>query len=786
MADMRPALAVGLVLTGLLLAWLVGRLAGARVGRRRQDIGAVLALTAATFLFFWPVLLAGYVFPKGGGDLWGQLYPVWSLIARHVPQGVPPLWDPLLMAGDPILSEAQYGLFNPLNWPIFVVSPPPMELVLWRGMVSLLLAGVGTYLFLTRAPRLRLAPVAGLLGGCAYMLADPFVVHLGHPQINDAMAWLPWSLLGVEWALATHPARKGALAGIPVALMVLAGHGQMALYGLITVGLYGAWRSLTLVSNARQKRAALRQWVRNLGRLTLVAAVGFALAAAMLLPAMERIPWTNRSLVPEEQRQGYEFFPALLADSVAPDIHGRGPDGWWPVQDRVESGYAGALTLLLATLGVATWRRRALFWVLLGLLAFGFALGYQAPLYPAVAPLPFFKDLWKTARAIYLLAFAVAVLGGMGLQALVERRERRTIALWSGALLAGGTLLALGGSYLLEGVPAGRPHQRAVANLRLVGGLAVSLAGLAWAWGRWRQRWSLAGILLLLVVELVALGALTEADPSPPLAAARPESEHAAALAFLRSDPGWFRVDSQDQARHLWSPETLQVQGFETLQGSGNPLSLWPYEQFYWTLPNKTAPGYRLLGAKYIIMPKGALPAGQGFWPVFTEDPEIDVHLNTLALPRAWLVYDTEAVGGYDEAWRRVQEPAFAPERTAVVENGPRLNGQGSGGVEVVGYAPNELRFTIHSDAPALFVLSDVYYPGWHAYLDGVSVPLYRADVTFRGVAVQAGTHELRMRFWPGSLQRGLLLVAAGGMGLLWALLPVGALPRLRKLFLRH
>jgi len=753
---MRPSLWIGVALIGAVLAWVAPRLPGPRRGR--EDAGAVLALTAIAALFFWPVLLAGHVFPRGGGDLWSQLYPVWAFVSSQVQRCIFPLWDPLLTAGDPILSEGQYGLFNPVNWPLFLLSPPPPAAVLLRGMVGPLLAGVGMYLYLTRSPRLGLGLPAGLLGAVAYMLSDPFVIHLGHPQINDAMAWLPWSLLGLDRAL-TAPSWRGAAAGgVPLALMVLAGHGQVSFYGLIATGLYGLW-----LCAAPGGPSSPRSPLERLGRLALAGVVGFALSAPMTLPGIERLPWTVRSLVPQDLRRGYEFHPALLADSLAPYIHGRTLEGTWFGVNRVEKAYVGAVALLLAGLGLAARPRRSWFWLLLGGLAFLFALGYQAPLYPAVAGLPIFAESWKTARAIFLTCFALSVLGALGLQALVESPPRRR-PLWPAALVAGAAVLWTAAPALLTGVPAGPPHQAALANLRLAALLALGLALLSWLWLRRGARWALAGILLLAVGELVALGALVETERSAPLAG----PDHAAALAFLRSDPGWFRVDSEGAARHLWSPESLQVQGFETLQGSGDPLSLFPFEQFYWTLPSKTAPGYRLLGAKYIIVPKGEPPGGEGIWPVFTDDPLVDVHLNTLALPRTWLVYRTEPVDGYGEAWRRVQEADFRPEEVAFVEGGPRLDGEGSGRIEVVRYSPNEVRLVVHTDVPALLVLSDVYYPGWQAYVDGEPVPIYRTDVTFRGVVVPPGSHRVRMRFWPSSLRLGLGLALAGLAVLLW------------------
>ena len=71
----------------------------------RRDGMPALFLIGATALFFWPLWIAGYRFPKGGGDLWGQLYPVWSFVAEELGRGVLPLWNPRMLGGDPIFSE---------------------------------------------------------------------------------------------------------------------------------------------------------------------------------------------------------------------------------------------------------------------------------------------------------------------------------------------------------------------------------------------------------------------------------------------------------------------------------------------------------------------------------------------------------------------------------------------------------------------------------------------------------------------------------------------------------
>ncbi len=724
--------------------------------KRHDAIWPLLLLGGAIALFFWPIWLAGYRFPAGGGDLWGQLYPVWSFVSEWLREGILPLWNQRMMGGDPILSEGQYGLFNPLNWPLFLADPIPTALVLLRGAFSLWLAGAGTYLYLRRSPVWQLGRAAAMTAAVAYMLADPFVVHLGHPQFNDGMAWLPWVLWGVDTA--ARRARAIPLAALAVALLLLSGHGQSSLYGAMVVSIYALWQ------------AAEGGWpagLKRLARLGLVGAVGIALAAPALWPAMERLPLTDRAGVAEELRHGYEFPPAMLIDLLNPAFHGRGIAGFWPAWDRVESAYVGAVALYLAVLGLLADLGRRRTWVLIGLavVAYLFALGYQGPLYPRLASLPLFVESWKTSRAIFVLAFVLAIGAALGVERL-RRGPRAGIATWAAGLLGAGLLLWFAAPRWVGDVPAGEHQLRALEGLRLAALVAGGTAALGWAVFRgWH--YGRAALLLLLLAELVTMGALVEVEPLPTT-----EEFHAAALDFMRADPGWFRVDVDVTARGLWPPVFMQMAGFEVPQGTGNPMELRTFTYFYWSLPRRTSPGYRVLGAKYIIVPKGAPVGGEGIWPVFVDDPYVDVHLNTLAMPRAWLVYRTHVVHDYGEALQRVQLANWRPELEAVVENGPQLSGEGSGRIEVVAYLPNRVELVVHTDRTALLVLSDTDYPGWRGLVDGQPTAIYRTDVTFRGLVVPAGSHRVEMRFWPASLQLGLGLagMALGVMLAAWLL----------------
>ncbi|MGC9348521.1 MAG: YfhO family protein [Anaerolineae bacterium] len=712
---------------------------------RLRQLSPYFLLVAALALFFWPVWLLGYTFPVGGGDLWGQLYPVWSYVGKFVRRGVFPLWSTHMMAGDPIVGEPQYGLFNPLNWWLFVASPMPRWAILARGLLPLFVAGAGMYTYLRHSPVWRLSEAPSLVGATAYMLADPFLTHLGHPQINDAMAWLPWCFLAVD--VVVRRRRFTALAVAPIALTMVTGHYQTTLFTGVATGLYALWRLLSQPPG---------RWLRLGAQLLLVALCGVALAMPAILPSLERYPYTERAILQVEAWRGYQWPAAMAIDLLAPGFHGRGTTGFWAPWARVEGGYTGAAAFLLALLALLhdARRPRTWFFVLLGGLAVGYALGHDGPIYPTLYGIDLIARMHKTARAIYLLSFCVAVGAAAGAAAL-RCPGRRAHLLWIALLTLGGVLLLWQAPRLASGVPAD-VQPVSLASLRIVAGVTLITAALG-RLGRRPKSWVQTALLLLLLGELVLTGTGVELEPTS-------DEPPNPAIAYLKSDPNWFRVDVDGGARGRLSPAVLLSHGFEVPQGSGNPMELFSYTQFYWAIPYKGAPAYQLLGVKYIIVPSDAQSGGENIWPVFTDAPLVDVHLNTNAMTRVWLVYDTVSVATVEEANDFVFAEDFRPAEIAVVQDGPTLNGQGTGTLEVLAYAPNKVEFFVRTSEEALLILSDMHYPGWIATVDRKPTPIHRTDVIFRGVVVPSGEHRVTMRYRPRSLMLGLGLASVAAL----------------------
>ena len=151
-------------------------------------------------------------------------------------------------------------------------------------------------------------------------------------------------------------------------------------------------------------------------------------------------------------------------------------------------------------------------------------------------------------------------------------------------------------------------------------------------------------------------------------------------------------------------------------------------------------------------------------------DGEVKVYENRNVLPRAFVVREAGAVSDREEAIARIKEEGFDPAQTAVIEGdlppaqlAALANGQATGddAVQITGYQDNRVDLTVETDSAGLLVLSDTYYPGWKAYVDGERVPIYPTDVALRSVFLEQGEHEVRFVYSPGSFKLGSAITLA-------------------------
>jgi hypothetical protein len=142
------------------------------------------------------------------------------------------------------------------------------------------------------------------------------------------------------------------------------------------------------------------------------------------------------------------------------------------------------------------------------------------------------------------------------------------------------------------------------------------------------------------------------------------------------------------------------------------------------------------------------------------------VYENRRVLPRFLVVGRVEGSRDFADSLRIMRSAGFDPARTAVVESPvlPALDaapGGAAGSVRTLRYGDRELELEVEASGRAFLATSETYFPGWRAWIDGRETDLVMTNAAFRGLAVPAGRHRVRMRFEPRVLWYGAAISAA-------------------------
>lgn len=757
--------------------------------RRLRDLGALSLLALATAGFFWRVLTSADVFfPAGGGDLASFLYPMYVFISRSLHEGVLPLWNPYLYGGAPFAADIQTGLFYPIHLLTFLLVPDVSYRTLeMLAILHIWLAGAFMYICLRgllTGPA-QLARVACLAGALAFMFSDLFIVHLGNLNMIEVAAWLPLIFVFFHRALWDRRPGLAAAGGVALAMAFYAGHIQPFLYILFALGLYLLFYLAVLHLRYRSQPGPGSRWqaaVRTIGPALLpfgiLLAVGLGLAAPLLFPAMEMAGYSIRSDISYTEAMRYSLPPAELIGLLAPNFFGRDPAKFWGPWDRVEIGYLGILPLLLAGVAVAL-RRQAVtrFFALLTIVTLFLALGGYSVFQGWLNEfLPGFGMLRAPARFVYLMDFGLAALAALGLDTLLrplDLRQRLTFRAMARFLPWAFVVVAAMGTPLVYGALLTSQDKDPTIFERIsraANGWAIFLvlAGMSVAWvlahrWRWLKPMALGWMAAALIaVDLLTLGANVDVGATDPTGG----FQHAAAINFLRQEKGFYRIDTRTDVWDVWQPDLSLVAGIQDVGGIVNPLLLADYDGYWGNLGSRSSPLYDFLNAGYIIGHKNVKLDTAKFQLAFDGDPQVNVYRNIRALPRAQVVHQALLVP-HAQVLTALRAEGFNPAASVILESGqaPAESGGGSSTATIIAYDANALQVQVTAAAPGYLVLSEVYYPGWRARVDGAETEILRANYAFRAVTVPAGTHLVKMTFEPDPWRRGLLVAGLTVVG---------------------
>ena len=142
-------------------------------------------------------------------------------------------------------------------------------------------------------------------------------------------------------------------------------------------------------------------------------------------------------------------------------------------------------------------------------------------------------------------------------------------------------------------------------------------------------------------------------------------------------------------------------------------------------------------------------------------------------MPRAFFVNDIKVITEKNAIFQFMKSGNFDPTKTAILEHEPEtaIQPDSANRVNLVSSSIHDLKFKASVAAPALMVLSEIYYPaGWNAYVDGVKTEIHKTNYILRSIFLQPGDHEIEFKFEPTSFKTGLLISLITLFGLIAAL----------------
>jgi hypothetical protein len=700
------------------------------------------------------------------GDLIAQNIPYWDFFKSCLSQGHWPLWCPYLFAGQPFAADSNCMVFYP---PAYLYLLPSRALGTNLFYVfHLALALGGAHLWLRSA---GFSQAACRIGAVLYGLSGFFWWEIIHPQVLAGYAWLPWWGLALERLSQTGARRWAFAAGLCFALLFLSGHFQIPLGAAYGGAVYFLFRALTSPKVRLQKKVS---W-KMMGALAGAGVWGLLPLLALAIPFFEFSGYSSRV----HEAFDYMSFNAPLSDSWSGFSKFLFPARAWNTgqysmayQDILEnSGFLGIWWPFLFWLAFKNVKGRRWFWFWSGFGVFGIllCLGEHSPLHPWFCRYVLgFAFVRAPYRFVYLYCLAGAFLAALGWSYWGEQNQkaRRRLFPW-----------ILGYVFLIAGLSVFYFHPFGPAIL----GLGLGVLGLGWRARGQIGEWVFAGALALSMTwsGWQTCPSRLGPDSNFDFLKNRPE------LAELKQKTGLGRafIDGNilypltvgdEKLTGVLPPDAAYSLGLRDVQGY-NPLSLWKTSQLF-SLSFETAA--RLLAVNAIAKNPSKPFILSGF--IEQKAGDFDISYAPKPFPFVYAPKRFEVVESEGLRLHLMGQEDFNPYELSYFSQPPPQSAPSApGGLSAPGFLnyqltrddPDDQIFEVGRQNPGWTVFSEVVYPGWKVWVDGVSTPLLTANHVFRAVFVPAGNHEVRFRYepaWWTPIRLGILLWFFSVLGLFW------------------
>ena len=738
-------------------------------------------------------------------DIYFKYMPNANLFAELLSQGELPLWNPYLNCGTPLLALDYFGPLYPFNIMRRFLDPSTAFVI--ANILHTFLLTAGMYIFCRKS---YMSALAALLSASALIFSgaiNPFLVY--HPFMFHTASLLPWGFL-----CARSAATKGdrvtwaILFSLVLALQVLAGTPEIAL----TTAYFGCGYIVVrgLLDAIRIKKAT--PFVAAAFLAGTICAAALLACSVQLLPQAELVRLSYRPTVTLDQ---IRFNALFLPTDLTAYLQGLFSTPHVQVHTYgMYVFYLGILTPLLALIALSNSdpRRRV---ETRFLFIAGLVCGFMCMMrYPVVHYLIYVLGLGRVRWSNWVFpgyGFAMAYLAGVGFDRVFSQTKvqpKRAVIGYGIPAVA-----VIVGAYLY-GNPQGQRLLLIYLGIMMLA-LAGRVVGSAPRSKLVTKQKVLVSVFLVVVLPVVAI-LVNLSDVSRLFSSCRhprwasrdkfdgipkeftkflekESTNYSRSFICRRNEKKWVAPSMYGE---------LKILGVD----DDTPLGLARHATLLDTMTGKkgvvpvtfdgmltalcsTEKGLRLLklfSTEFYACEPGDVCESLkrvGIYPVF-ESEGITICRDTAHLPRAYFVRSGNAhiFNQPDAALQHIlsdsfdpfgdvaielvpgrqKEPTWRPEEPTAGQVPMTIPGKTArGGASISTSDPRKVQITARAPEPGYLILTDTYYPGWRAYVDGVDTPIYQANYLFRAVPLNAGDHEVRFVYRPRTFAVGAALSLA-------------------------
>ncbi len=718
-------------------------------------------------------------------DVVSAQYPWRELAIDTIKQGNWPLWNPYSFSGTPLMANLQSAPLYIFNiWMLIFSKLTGWTLLLFT---QIFLSMIFMYLYLKET---GLGKAESIVGSISFAFSGFMVTYLQYATIGQSFMWLPLLLLVTDKYFKENKLFWLTLVPLISFFIITAGSFQSAFYAFFIWFCYAFLKTYLYSKKSNDKTFFLKKVSAVFICLIFI----FLVSAVQILPSVELFNLSIRNIDHNIQQYNFGLLPmANLATLFSPDFFGNPVTGnfWGKIGYQESTGYFGIIVMVFFIFGayqaIKNKAFEQIFFLVFFLVSLLFIIDSPISRLVYVLKIPILSTSYAT-RIFLITDFSGAILAAYGFhkarqnQGLILKICLYTLAILIGIQVGLFISIKMADSTNFQNLNNFEIKNYSVAlkNNIIPMGMIIILFMILKLFFRKKQL--LAGLVIILVtIDLLRFDIKfnTFADkkfvyPITPV------------MQYLKNNLGYYRFDREHAEiipPNTWIP-------YKIMSPSGyDPLHSLEYSHFY-NVYNQQSPdsgssryselyAYNspildLAGVKYITAvrrdSKGELSSKEYSYPQTLKDPKfkrafedksVIILENSSVMPRVNLFenYDVEInqldasnklYRGYDFRKRIIIDDNLISSRT--------LKTLPTDQAEIIDYSSNKVNIISKTNYDSILMLTDAYYPGWEATIDGNKTKLFKADGVYRAILLPGGSHKITFSYNPFSFKISLIL----------------------------